>query len=274
MSERAAARDQRLSHWELVGLSAVAASTIAVEITITKFLAYKVHHHATYAVISMVVLALGASGLFVYLRPLSWRGVSRAAAIYAIGIGLATLIFCWIPIDPANPDLPGWLAGASVPIYLLLFSVPMFFAGVCISHTLAHSAYPVTTIYFWDLLAAAAGALVSPLLLRFAGGYGTVGAAGLLGMVAYVAFARAHGEVRPRSHAIPWSAFAVVVVGLALYPSWAAERWGFDVRSHKDAAHREVFTKDFGGIAKTYWNGVARIDVSRTGHSNLSLIHI
>jgi hypothetical protein len=37
----------RARHEELVGLAAIAASTILVEITLTKFLAYNVQHHAT-----------------------------------------------------------------------------------------------------------------------------------------------------------------------------------------------------------------------------------
>lgn len=254
-------------HWALVGLAAIAASTVLCEITITKFLAYKVHHHATYAVISMVVLSLGASGLYVYLRPASWRKVARAAAVYAISVGPATLLFCWLPLDPFSPDVPGWLAGASVPLYLLLFSVPLFFAGVCVSHTLAHGTHRVTTIYFWDLLAAAFGALVCPLLLSGLGGYGTVAVAGLFGMGASMAFARLEGGVSRRAVIGGWAAFALTAVALYTYPSWAVARWGYDVRSFKDFAHRQVFRDDFGGIATTHWNGVARIDVSHTGQS-------
>jgi spermidine synthase len=249
-----------------VGLSAIAASTVVVEITITKFLAYKVHHHATYAVISMVVLSLGASGLYVYLRPPTWKSISRAAALYGVGICLATLAFCWVPIDPLNRTIPPWLAGASVPLYLLLFAAPLFLAGLCISHTLAHSDHPVTTIYFWDLLAAAVGALVCPLLLRTLGGYGTVAAAGALGTLASVAFApRDPGR---RSRLVIVGAFALTALTMFAYPDWAIARWGFDVRSFKDRGHRDVFQNDFGGTASTYWNGIARVDVSHTGRSD------
>jgi spermidine synthase len=257
----------RARHEELVGLAAIAASTILVEITLTKFLAYKVQHHATYAVISMVVLSLGAAGLYVFWKPPSWTGVSRAAALYGSGIGLVTLVFCWVPIDPQNPDIARWLAGAAVPLYLLLFAAPLFLAGVCISRVLSHGAHPVATVYFWDLLAAALAALVCPLLLRGLGGYGTMAAAGALAMVAAVAFGRLDG--RPaRSYLAEGIAFALTAAALFAYPGWAVARWGFDVRSFKDLTHRRVFQDDFGGIAETYWNGVARIDVSRTASSD------
>jgi spermidine synthase len=254
-----------------VGLGAIAASTIVFEITITKFLAYKVHHHATYAVISMVVLSLGASGLYVHLKATSWLGLTRAAALYASGIGVVTLVFCWVPIDPESPDIPSWLAGASVPLYLLLFSLPLFLAGVCISHILAKSAHAVTTVYSWDLSAAALGALLCPLLLRGLGGYGTVAVAGALGVVASLAFARLDGRADTRAQIGASCLFALTAVALHAYPGWAIARWGFDVRSYKDLAHRQVFQNDFGGIASTYWNGVARIDVSRTGTSDSAM---
>ena len=55
--------------------------------------------------------------------------------------------------------------------------IAFFFAGMCVSHTLARSRRPVTTVLFWDLLGAAAGASLAPILLEAIGAYGAVGIA-------------------------------------------------------------------------------------------------
>ena len=54
------------SNWVIAGLFAIAASTLIVEIALTKFLAYKVFYHYSYAVISMVIFSFGAAGAVLY----------------------------------------------------------------------------------------------------------------------------------------------------------------------------------------------------------------
>ena len=60
---------RRESSWVVIGLFAIAASTLLVEITLTKFIAYKVYHHYAYAVISIVIFSFGAAGAYVFIRP-------------------------------------------------------------------------------------------------------------------------------------------------------------------------------------------------------------
>lgn len=263
-------------------LFALAGSTLSVEIGLTKFLGYKVFHDFTYAVISMVILSFGAAGVWVFLRPGTiglapgaalgsdvapaiWRALSRHAVWYACTLIVAVLAFCWIPIDPYDAALPGWLRAAALPLYFTLLAVPFFFAGLCISATLTASARPVGVVLFWDLLGAAAGAAVTPLLLARLGGYGAVGAAAALGMLAAAAYARAAGAPQPRAPV--WALFVGLLALAAVYPGWAIGRYGFDIRSQKDDVHRKPFLADFGGIQFTRWNAIARVDVSHTGSS-------
>jgi len=278
-SSTTGAAERRESAWVLVGLGAIAASTLLVEIVLTKFFSYKVQHHFTYAVLSLVMLGIGGAGVWVYLRPHTfagapWAHVARYAAAYGVTLPLSVVIFAWIPLEPANPAFPAWLRSLSLPLYFFLFAVPFFFAGVCVTAVLSLSRRPLTQLYFWDLLAAAAGASACPFVLRAVGGYGAVGVAAAAGMLAFVAFRRAGRAARHApggapagSSLLPWAAFAAAALGLALYPGFARARWGFDVLSTKDDFHRVPFVRDFGGIAFTAWNAIARIDVSHTGES-------
>jgi len=105
------------SIWVLVGLCAIAASTLIVEIVLTKFIGYKVYHHYAYAVISIVIFAFAAAGAYVYYRlyhsnskiKLSWDSISKVAALYSILLAVAVVLFCWLPIDPYNDNISSWL---------------------------------------------------------------------------------------------------------------------------------------------------------------------
>ncbi|TDJ43487.1 MAG: hypothetical protein E2O50_04580, partial [Gammaproteobacteria bacterium] len=268
-------KNQVESSWVVVGLVAIAMSTLIVEIALTKFFAYKVYHHFTYAVLSLVILGFGASGVYVYLRPKffgqeAWSRAARYGGYYAVSLLVALLLFCWVPIDPYDQALPPAIRALSLPIYFVLFTVPFFFAGVCISYTLTASKRPVTRIYFWDLMGAAAGAALCPILLRSVGGYATFALAAAGGMLALHAFnkAAAGNASKPLRELPVWGIFAAVVVVVLWYPGFAVEKYGFDIRSSKDWYHRIPYLRDFDGIESTYWNAIARVDVSHTGYSS------
>ncbi|MBU6452537.1 MAG: hypothetical protein KGS72_12200 [Cyanobacteria bacterium REEB67] len=296
--EKAAGKPEHIG--VMIGLCAISASTLIVEICLTKFLGCKIFHHLSYAVLSMVILSFGASGAFVYMLPRlfpgsggeAWRPAWKAAALYAIFLGLAIPFFCWFPWDPYIRELDATKRFLAQPIYFLTFSIPMFLAGLCISQTLSASRRSVARIYFFDLLAAAIGASLCPILLIAVGGYGTIAISCLLGVIASVAFFLAASaesaepdssisesaaaesaaiKVSPTKNsfgsAIPyWVAAAGAVVVLLLYPDWAIKQFGFDIRSSKDWG-QIVFVKEFGGIRSTHWNAIARVDVSKTATS-------
>ncbi|MBS1997287.1 MAG: hypothetical protein JSS86_13295 [Cyanobacteria bacterium SZAS LIN-2] len=259
----------------IIGLCAISASTLLVEICLTKFLGCKIFHHLSYAVLSMVILSFGAAGAFVYMLPgwfpatgsKAWNPAWKASALYSIFLALAIPFFCWFPWDPYNSQLGNYERFFAQPIYFLIFSIPMFLAGLCISQTLSASTRSVARIYFFDLLAAALGASLCPLVLIGIGGYGTIAVSCLLGIVASVAFYMAS---RDKAHlpaaATYWTVAALSIGILLAYPDWAVKQFGFDIRSCKDWG-QIVFVKDFGGIRSTHWNAIARVDVSKTATS-------
>jgi SAM-dependent methyltransferase len=255
-----------------LGLCAISASTLIVEILITKFLAYKLYHHFAYAVISMVILSFGAAGAFVFMQPKllgfdqksAWQRVSMAAALYSFSLVCSILFFCWMPLDPFNATLDAAWRFLSLPLYFIVFGIPFFFAGLCISHVFSASKVSVAQLYFWDLSAAAIGAGVCSFALELLGGYGTIFLASLLGLVACFAFKNVYGGRAPTKILLLYLFSAGV---LLVYPQWSAGLYGFDIRSSKDPGERTLFKQGFGGIKQTYWNPVARIDVSGEGDS-------
>lgn len=266
----------------ILGLCMIAMSSVLVEIALTKFISYKVFHHYVYAVISVVILSLGLAGTLVYLFPRlfgqdnekSWARTAYCAAGYAITLPLAIVFFAWLPLDPYEPQVIAF-APLMVPIfqafvlaiYLSIFAVPFLFAGLCISQVLAASRLPVRTIFFWDLVAAAAGAAICPFVIETLGGYGTIALAAVLGIIASFALARVGKASKPLVMLANGIAVAAIALNL-VYPFIATTLFNIDIQSHKDERFKWLAIKDFGGIDKTYWNAIARIDVSRTGTSD------
>lgn len=264
------------SLWVLLGLCAIAASTMAVEVVLTKFVAYKVFHHFINAIISTVILSFGAAGTWLYLTSGkqaqsaddTWRSASREAMFYAVTLVAMILLFCWLPIDPYQAGLPLFWKVLSVPIYFLILSIPFFFAGLCISRVLAQSTVPATRVYFFDLLAAAIAAALSPPLLDVLGGYGLIGLASFLAVLGYFAFLKASRSLSLLKIGGGICVIAALTALLCFYPGWAIKEYGFDIRSAKAHEVRDLIYRSFHGLQNTYWNALARIDVSNTGLSN------
>ncbi len=244
-----------------------------VEIILTKFIGCKVFYHFINLIITTVILSFGAAGTFLYLNrnrnssndSKQWQDCGREAAIYSILLVLSVILFCWLPLDPYNLNLDPILRVSSLALYFVIFAGPFFFAGLCISRVLSNSSIPATRVYFFDLVAAALGAALTPPALDWIGGYGAVFAAAVLGFVAYLAFQKASGQpLMPRTTAIWFVCFAATSSLLFVYPDWALKKYGFDIRSQKEFKLRDAIIAEFHGLGQTYWNALARIDVSKT----------
>ncbi len=257
----------------MVALSLIAASTLHFEVLLTKFFANKLEHHYTFAIISMALLGFGASGVFVHLRAKQFspeREVEPTAlwpyAIgYAIAVPLSVTAFILLPLDPGFEGAVGALA---LPVYFLLFAFPFFLAGVCVSALLVARGMRPTRVYFWDLLGAGVGAVLGPLLLPMLGGYGSVVAASALALGSAVLI-RALDPLGARK-AIVIGTAGVAIAGATVFavPEALRATIHFDMVSYKHAPLKAEFMA-FGGAIRTYWNPIARVDVSATGESKI-----
>ncbi|PZM85216.1 MAG: hypothetical protein DKT66_03275 [Candidatus Melainabacteria bacterium] len=259
----------------LIALCAVAASTMIVEIVIVKFIAFKVFHHFINMIVSTVVLSFAAAGTYLYLKgkneadpASSWRNAAREALLYSITLMLSILLFCWIPIDPYNVNLSPIVRIGSLPIYFAILAVPFFFGGLCISRVLAESSLQPSRVLLFDLAAAAIAAAAAPAMLEVLNGYGEIALAAALGFVAYLAFLKSAGDLKAKPVGIGFAIFLPIVAATLAYPGWAFNTYGLDIRTYKGENLERIALKELNGISKTYWNALARIDVSNVGFSN------
>lgn len=231
----------------------------------------------TFAVLSLVILSFGAAGIVSFTAAKKfglegkdpWNAVAHFAALYAVSLCLTIPLFCWWPISPYAHG--GWELMRQIfclPVLIFILAIPFFFSGICISQTLALSRRPVTIIYFYDLLAAAIGAISCPFLLSWAGGYGAIAIAAFLGLIAALGYWQCSID-RKWGTQLAFVLATAFSMGYCLYyPVSAMQQYGVDIDACKDLALQECpIFKDFGGIDFTHWNAVARVDVSKTGTS-------
>jgi len=278
--------------WILCGLCSIAASTMMVEIILTKFIGYKVFYHFINLIITTVILSFGAAGTFLYLKQaktapdassepslsadgensrddsMQWHSAAREAALYSVLLTASILLFCWMPLDPYNPELHSLIRLSSLALYFIIFAFPFFFAGLCINRVLANSSIPATRVYFFDLAAAALAAALTPMALELLRGYGAIAAASALGFFGFVSFQKASGKFPPAKVGGWTAGFIAATALLFIYPGWALKQYGFDIRSSKEPDLRNSFKGEFHGIQQTYWNPLARIDASGTTLTN------
>jgi len=257
----------------LVALSLLAASTLHFEVLLTKFFSNKLEHHYTFAIISIALLGFGAAGVFVHLRP-RWFSPDEEveptrlwpyAVGYAFALPASVAAFVVLPFDPA---FPGWYGSIALPAYFLLFALPFFLAGVCVSALLVARSMRPTRVYFWDLLGAGVGAVLGPLLLPMLGGYGSVVAASVLALGAAVMMRALEPQGARKAIALGTVAVGVAALSVMVVPRVLMATMHFDIVSFKHAPLKAEFMS-FGGASQTYWNPIARIDVSTTGESKI-----
>ncbi|MDQ3340555.1 MAG: hypothetical protein M4D80_35805 [Myxococcota bacterium] len=123
---------------------------LVLELTSTRLYAYIGSSHATSTALSIALLGLGV-GAFVRLRFPRLADPRRAA------LGLAASLFCLAAAA---------IAGASLPLIVVISLVPFAIAGMLVSDAYAaRGSKAARATYAYDLFAAASGCLVAPRLL-------------------------------------------------------------------------------------------------------------
>jgi hypothetical protein len=257
----------------LIGLFLVSAASLLFEILLTKFFGSKLEHHFTFAIISTAMLGFGASGVYVHLRPDVFPSgdepdpilLGRYAWAFALSSLIAVPVFCFVPIDPLFSD---WRGVVALPLFFLMFALPFFFVGVCVSYTLMAAKQGPGVIYFWDLLGAGIGAALAAPAIHALTGYGATAMVGLIGLAGALFYWHGAGA-KPPSFSAKWRVPVILAATVAVlaYPSVGRSVYGHDIFSMKYGLLRKALLVEFQGIELSFWNAIARIDVSRTGDS-------
>ncbi len=261
--------------WIIIGLGMISFGTIITELVLTKFIAYKLYHHFAYAIISLIMFSFGLAGVSVFLYKSKfgednnshWLNSAQACFHSAWLQLVCLLIYCILIIDPAYTTSSIFSASIMLPLCFVLFAIPFFFAGLAINQTFSASKLSVSILYFWDLLFAALGAISTPFLLESLGGYGTILVGSIASVIASLAYIKASKTAFPKIAITQMVFFSLIAILFLAFPKFMISTLGYDICSLKDPAMRTDFNR-YSGLARTYWNAIARIDISKTLRDN------
>ena len=206
----------------LFGLSLVCAANLLLEVTLTRIFSALMYYHFTFFAIALALLGIGASGVYVYVRAERYTLASVHADLAANARRFAAATVAALIYVLANPVVVYVEFGESPKLtnqsllQLLLLcgftALPFFFAGMVVSLAITHFRNAIDRVYFYDLIGAAAAALVVGLAIGEFGGPGLVVVVAVLACLAAWLF-------EPGRRALVVLGGALVLLWLALHTS-------------------------------------------------------
>lgn len=203
----------------------LSSAVLAFEILLLRLFAIETFHHFAHMAIGVALLGSGASGALLVLAAGRLRGRERRAFAALCGAAAVTLVVAPVVTHAIGP-LPGEGAGgpgvlSAAALYITLAS-PFLASGAAQALALQLAGGRVGRVYAWNLLGAAAGTLLSLLLLNaFSPARAMAAAAVPAAAAAVLAVWSRGGEARRSRWALALTAAAVALVALAVArPPW------------------------------------------------------
>ncbi|HEX5702221.1 MAG TPA: hypothetical protein VFX97_03280 [Pyrinomonadaceae bacterium] len=138
-------------------------SGLILEVGLTRIYSASIWYHFAFVAISVALLGWGLGGFTVHLlkqrKPLSIHAAALTTLLYAGAIPLCLWLLVRYPFEMDR-----------LPLYFLAPLLPFFLAGMALSIVFDIHRAVAGSLYFWDLIGAALGAVLVTVLLHLFGG--------------------------------------------------------------------------------------------------------
>src|SRR5262249_61975857 len=138
-------------------------SGLILEVGLTRIYSASIWYHFAFVAISVALLGWGLGGFTIHLwkrfKPISMNIAALVTLLYAGTIPLCLWLLVRYPFEMDR-----------LPLYFLAPLLPFFLAGMALSIIFDLHRAQAGTLYFYDLVGAALGAVVVTLLLHVFGG--------------------------------------------------------------------------------------------------------
>lgn len=240
-------------------------SGLILEVGLTRIYSASIWYHFAFVAISVALLGWGLGGFTVHLlkqrKPLTMNTAALVTLLYAGAIPLCLWLLVQYPFEMSR-----------LPLYFLAPLLPFFLAGMSLSIIFDLHRTVAGSLYFYDLIGAALGAVLVTALLHLLGGEAALLASCIAPAVAalLIASQTAKGEAQsgnggtPATGPMPRVIQVVAMVGvvLAVIGVVSAVKYGaFRVKPGTTKAMRNQMDAAPGSrIVQTGWNAYSRID--------------
>src|SRR5947208_14204517 len=138
-------------------------SGLVLEVGLTRIYSASIWYHFAFVAISVALLGWGLGGFTVHLlkkiRPVTMNAAALVTLLYAGAIPLCLWLLVRYPFDMDR-----------LPLYFLAPLLPFFLAGMALSIIFDLHRAVAGSLYFYDLIGAALGAVLVTVLLHVFGG--------------------------------------------------------------------------------------------------------
>jgi hypothetical protein len=138
-------------------------SGLILEVGLTRIYSASIWYHFAFVAISVALLGWGLGGFTVHLwkqvKPVTMNAASLVTLLYAAAIPLCLWLLVRYPFEMDR-----------LPLYFLAPLLPFFLAGMALSIIFDLHRSESSSLYFYDLVGAALGAVLVTLLLHVFGG--------------------------------------------------------------------------------------------------------
>lgn len=237
----------------LTGVFLVSISGLILEISITRIFSAAIWYHHAFLAVSLALLGLGSSGLFLHFKTKysdgHWAGNTVIIASISIAISIPIVLFIMHTLSSKVQYLP---------LFLVLFAIPFFFVGSVIASAFNAFAHIAGKIYFADLIGASLGSLLVVGSLTLVGGESTALLVGVIATVAAIIFA----YISRKKRMLAISAGFLILSSAILLTNNSTQIFFIptDPTAQKDLP---IYLRENPGtkVVRTAWNSFSRIDV-------------
>jgi predicted membrane-bound spermidine synthase len=230
-------------------------SGLVLEVGLTRIYSASIWYHFAFVAVSVALLGWGLGGFTVHLLKhklqLSMNTAALVTALYAITIPLCLWLLVQYPFEMAR-----------LPLYFLAPLPPFFLAGMALSIVFDLHRAISGSLYFYDLIGAAIGAVLVTLLLHVLGGEPALLTGAIAPAIAALLLSMGSKENQGRDASPAIRIAAIVAILITAGTAFAAARFGaFRVIPGTTKAMRNQMDAAPGSrITQTGWNAYSRID--------------
>lgn len=240
----------------LAAVLLLSASGLMFELMLTRIFSATIWYHYTFVAISVALLGWGLGGFLVYVFGLA-RYPRQAQAIL---IGLSLLLSITLQVFlytilqlPFTPD--------RLNLYFLLSILPFLAGGAALSLAFECNGHDSNRLYFADLVGAAGGVLIVPLVISLLGAETAILATAILPALAAALLSTGQDRAPRRA----WQ----VLAGLVLVANGAITGWNYRTQAWtiRDAPNKALYKllaeQPQARMVSDHWNAYSRITAVR-----------
>ncbi|OVE72826.1 hypothetical protein BVX93_02050, partial [bacterium B13(2017)] len=238
-----------------IGLSLISIAVLLFQISLTRIFSLILFSNYAFMIISTAMFGLGLSGVLLavfpgILKKFKIENLLLFCCIAFSGTVLVSFIVInKIPLQMANlKEIKNLFA---LGIYYIALIIPFSFSGIVIAGLFTTYYEEIPKLYFWDLLGAGFGCLLTvPLFVKF-GGLGTLYIVSCLGLLAGIIFSFKTSTISKIISPL------LIITWIIIFPFW--KKLKINVHEQKRSYRYDL---KHNRIEYSKWSSLSKIDIA------------